>query len=197
MKGLDMNNYPVIALLGMCGSGKSVLTQMFVEKKWSYVYFGGVTLDELSRQNLEHNAQNERKVREELRKKYGPEAYAELLLPKIIEYSKNKPTVLDGLYSWPEYKFIKSRLGENLILIAVVTNSDIRYSRLSKREIRPLSRNEAIDRDHAEIEKLEKGGPIAIADHFIINNGTLEELKSKFNKVYDSIGESYCINFSR
>jgi hypothetical protein len=36
-------------------------------------------------------------------------------------------------------------------------------------------------RDWSEIENLEKGGPIAIADYFIINDGSLEQLHQRID----------------
>ena len=38
-----------VAVVGMCGSGKSVLTDMFVKSGWSKVYFGGVTVTQAKR----------------------------------------------------------------------------------------------------------------------------------------------------
>lgn len=38
---------------------------------------------------------------------------------------------------------------------------------------------EASERDWHEIEFLEKGGPIAIADHYVINDGDLERLHTQ------------------
>jgi len=41
---------------------------------------------------------------------------------------------------------------------------------LAKRKIRPVAHNESHQRDVLEIEKLNKGGPIALADHLIEND---------------------------
>ena len=38
-----------------------------------------------------------------------------------------------------------------------------------------------LDQFETEIENLEKGGPIAIADYFIINDGSLEQLHQKID----------------
>ena len=40
-----------------------------------------------------------------------------------------------------------------------------------------LTPKQANERDHAEIENLEKGGPIAMADYTIVNEFTLDQLK--------------------
>ncbi|MBE6788558.1 MAG: dephospho-CoA kinase [Ruminococcaceae bacterium] len=171
-----MAKYKIAALVGMCGSGKSVVCDMFVKKGWNRIYFGGVTMDVLKERGLEKNEQNERAIREELRRIHGPAAFAKLLLPKISAAAQNGNTILDGLYSWSEYKCLKEHFGDDITIIAIVADRSVRYERLTTREIRPLTNAEAESRDYAEIENLEKGGPISIADKFIFNNGSVEVL---------------------
>lgn len=182
-----MINYPIIGIVGMPGSGKSVLTQKFNDKGWASVYFGSVTLNELDKRNLEYNQINEKSVREELRNEYGEDAYAKILMPEINELAQKGPIVLDGLYSWSEYKHLKSIFNKQLKLIAVVTDSPLRYTRLQNRIKRPLSKEESIKRDFAEIERLEKGGPIAIADYYITNNSNINEFYDKFEEIFEKL----------
>ena len=75
----------LLAIVGMCGSGKSIASDYLEEKGWNKIYFGGVTMDKLKENNLEVNPQNEKMMREKLRQEYGMAAYAILLLPKIKE----------------------------------------------------------------------------------------------------------------
>ena len=170
-----------VAVVGMCGSGKSVLCDYFCQLGWSKVYFGGVTMTELKKAGWEVNETNERKMREHLRHTYGMGAFAILLKEEILDKLQRGNVVLDGLYSWSEYKILKDLLGDNLILLAVVTDCAIRKQRLATRKVRPLTAEEVDNRDLAEIENSEKGGPIAKADHFVVNNGTEAELKAQFD----------------
>ena len=109
-------------------------------------------------------------MREGLRAKYGMGAFAVILKDEILEKLKNGNVVLDGLYSWSEYKILHELLGDRLIVLAVVTNSHIRKERLACREVRPLTSEQVDSRDIAEIENLEK------ADYYIINNGDCTDL---------------------
>jgi len=177
----------IVAIVGMCGSGKSVASDYLVEKGWNKIYFGGVTMDELKKNNLEVNPDNERMMREKLRKEYGMAAYAILLLPKIRESMKEYDTVLDGLYSWDELLVLRKEFGDELKLIAVTADRPLRYSRLTNREIRPLTNLEAENRDVAEIENLAKGGPIAMADYYILNNGTKEEYIERLENIINEM----------
>ena len=74
-------------------------------------------------------------------------------------------------------------MGTNLKVIAIVTDKKLRYKRLEKREIRPLTKKEAMERDLAEIENIAKAPPIAYADYFVLNNGTIEEYKERLNNI--------------
>lgn len=177
----------IIAIVGMCGAGKSIACDFFENLGYQKVYFGGVTMDKLREAGLEVNPENEKMMREKLRKDYGMGAYAIVLLDKIRDLSKNNIVVLDGLYSWDELKILKEEFKDNLITIAIVTDKLLRYSRLEIREVRPLTTEEARKRDIAEIENIAKAGPIAYADYFIENNGTIIDFKEKLEKILKNI----------
>ena len=70
----------------------------------------------------------------------------------------------------------------------MVTPRAERHKRLAEREIRPINRDEAAKRDWAEIESLEKGGPIAIADYYIVNNGSLGHFHDQIDEIMGVIG---------
>ena len=178
----------LVAIVGMCGSGKSRVTEYFVHCGWNCIYFGGVTINELNARKMPINENNERIVREELRKELGAAAFAIKLEDKIKESVKKNNTVLDGLYSWQEYVRLQETFGDNLIVLAIVTNRKLRYSRLSSRKVRALTSKDAKKRDYAEIEHLYKGGPIAIADYYIDNNGDEALLKSRVEAFIAELG---------
>ena len=172
----------LLIVVGMAGCGKSVVVDYFKQKNWQVIYFGGVTLNEVKKRNLPVNQSNEKMVREELRKIHGMEAYAKLEFPNIKKALSQGPTIIDGLYSWSEYKFLKKHINIPIILLAVYTPKKLRYERLAKRKFRGLNYKQAELRDFAEIENLEKGGPIAIADQIIINDSSIEKLHSDLDK---------------
>lgn len=177
----------VIAIVGMCGSGKSVASD-YLENVLGYqkVYFGGVTMKKLQEEGLEVTPENEKNMREKLRKEFGMGAYAKILLPEIKALSSKGNVVLDGLYSWSEYKILIEEI-PNLVLISIVADKDIRYNRLNKREVRPLTNIEAKKRDLSEIENIEKAPPIAYANYYIYNNGTIEEYINRLNDILDNL----------
>lgn len=178
----------VVAVVGMCGSGKSEVAARLEAKGLPRVHFGSITMEEVRRRGLPVNEANERQVREELRERYGMEAYAVLSLPKIRGYVEEGRTVLiDGLYSYAELKVLEREFPGQVFVLAVFTSKRLRYARLGKRPVRPLTPEEAAERDRTEIENLEKAPPIALADVTIVNNGTREELLAATDRIIDPL----------
>ncbi len=175
----------IVAIVGMCGSGKTVATAEFEKRNYSKVYLGQLTMDILAERKIERTPETEKQVREELRSSGDKGIYAKMYLPKIRELYKSGNVVIESMYSWSEYKYVKEEFGNAFKVLAIVTDSNLRYKRLQNRPIRPFTLEQAIDRDYSEIENLEKGGPIVIADHFIINNSSQAEFVDKVNSYLD------------
>jgi dephospho-CoA kinase len=110
-------------------------------------------------------------------------AYARLNQPRIDSALEHSDAVIDGLYSWEEYTFLKTCYGEAFRVVAVWTSPATRYRRLTTRAERPLTPAEAANRDRAEIENINKGGPIAMADFTIINESSLEGLRQAAERI--------------
>jgi dephospho-CoA kinase len=172
----------IIAVIGMCGSGKSEAVKFFVEHGYKRVYFGGVVINEVKRLGLEVNEYNERQTRENLRKEFGMGAMAIKSLPVIEEFINQSNVVIESLYSWDEFKIVKEKFGDSFKLLAIYTTKEIRYRRLGMRAIRPLTPIEAKSRDISELENLDKGGPIAFTDYIVINDGPMEEMNNKLKQ---------------
>jgi dephospho-CoA kinase len=173
----------VVAIVGMVGSGKSEVSRLFRDRGFAVVRFGEITDAVLKKQGLLLNEENERPVRERLRQEHGMYAYAKLSVPRIDAALKTSNVVVDGLYSWEEYTFLREYYGDRLILVAVWTSPRERYARLSGRKIRPLTPAEAASRDRAEIENIDKGGPICMADYTILNDGSMKDLKKQVERI--------------
>ncbi|MFH1276184.1 MAG: AAA family ATPase [Candidatus Woesearchaeota archaeon] len=180
----------VVCLVGMCGSGKSVVGEEFVKHGYKYIRFGQIVMDTIKERGLEVSEENERKIREGLRAEHGMAAFAILNLPKIETLLKEGNVIADGLYSWDEYKVLKEHFSDKLAVIAIIVPPELRYTRLEARTQvdekminRPMTREMAKKRDYAEIENSDKGGPIAMADYNIFNTGTFEEFLAEINRV--------------
>lgn len=173
----------IIALVGLAGSGKSSAVEYLTEKGFPKIYFGGVIYKAMDEAGIEKTWDNQQQFREEIRRKEGKDFVIKRVIKNIhdlINAGQNK-IVLDGLYTWSEYKLLKHEFPGQVVVIAIVTPKYLRYQRMAKRIERPMQPHEVDQRDWSEIENLEKGGPIAIADYFIINDGSLEQLHQKID----------------
>ena len=179
----------ILALVGMPGAGKTLCAKHLEAQGFFQFRFGGIIVDEVEARGWEINPDNERKVREEFRSNEGMDAIAKRALPKLkAALSKRDCIIIDGLYSWSEYKTLRQDLGEGMVVIAITAARHLRYERLSSRPIRPLTAAEAQERDWREIENIEKGGPIAIADYTLVNDADAEALLQKLDNLLKELG---------
>lgn len=193
-------NKKIIAIVGMTGSGKSIASDFLTDKGYAFLRFGQITLDIVKERGLSGEAA-EKQIREDVRKKHGMAAFAILNIPKIKElHEQDKHVVVDGLYSWSEYKVLKEAYKNNIKVLAIYASPETRYQRLGERakqfgedeklRWRSFSLDESKARDKAEIENIEKGGPIAMADYTLVNEDSLEEFKNNLEEFYKILHES-------
>ena len=185
----------IVFIVGMTGSGKSAVSDELVKQGFAFLRFGQITLDKVKEDGLEVNEVNERKIREGFRKEHGMAAFALLNIPKFDKLLEKSNVVGDGLYSWSEYKVLKEKYKDSMYVIAVYAPPETRYQRLENRGVendekqrfRSFTKKESKARDYAEIENLEKGGPITMADFTIVNTGTIDELKQKVLEILSAV----------
>ncbi len=179
----------IIAFVGMPGAGKSLCAAHMSASGYFQFRFGGIVVDEVLRRGLPLTPENERMIREEFRANEGMDAIARRALPILqAGLAEHNTLVIDGLYSFSEYKTLKRDLSDDLTVIAIVCARATRYARLAARPERPLTRAEAEQRDISEIENIEKGGPIAIADFTLLNDESPDELIASLDAVLARLG---------
>lgn len=177
-----------LALVGMPGAGKTLCAKHLEARGYYQFRFGGIIVDEVKRRGLPVKPQNERIVREELRQAHGMAAIARLALPNLQSaLDEHEHIIIDGLYSFSEYKLLRRELGEDMVVVAIAAPRHMRYERLASREVRPLTPDEAQERDWLEIETIEKGGPIAIADYTLVNDADPQTLLGKLDALLTTL----------
>ena len=185
----DKGGPRALALVGMPGAGKTICAEHLRRRGYFTLRFGAVVVGEVQARGLEVNPANERIVREELRAIHGMAAMATISLPALHDaLTRHRCIIIDGLYSFSEYRLLVAELGAPLVLVAIAARRELRYQRLATRRERPLAPQEARERDIQEIEQLEKGGPIAMADHTLINNGAPAALLRQLDALLESLG---------
>lgn len=176
-----------LAVVGMPGAGKSEVAEVLSEVHgFERVYFGQVVLDELARRGLASGPESEQLVREELRAAEGMGVMAGRSLPRIrAALTSGHDVCVDGLYSGVEWELLGRETG--VITLAVHAPRWLRKSRLAARAVRPLTGIELDTRDLAEVDRLDKAKPIALADAHLVNDGSLDDLRERVESVLEQL----------
>lgn len=181
----------ILAFVGLAGSGKTSAVDYLTAKGHPKVYFGGIIYKAMREAGLEPGSDWEReaKFREEIREREGKDYVVKRAVQEARDLiaAGQHHIVLDGLYTWTEYKILRHEFPGEMTVIAIVTPKHLRKQRMAKRPERPMTAQQVDERDWEEIENLEKGGPIAIADHFIHNEGNVEKLHEQIDALLDEI----------
>jgi len=187
-----MENVKILAIVGMSGSGKSVAVDYLTVKGYPKVYFGGMIYKEMEKRGIPRteDGESEKKFREEIRETEGKDWVVNQVIAeaKDLINAGQKRIVLDGVYSWTEYKALKHEFPGMLTFLAIVVPRKLRYKRVAMRPERPFNAEEIRERDRSEIENLEKGGPIAAADYYVLNDGSVEQMEKKIKEILVETG---------
>ena len=183
-------NVRIVAFVGLAGSGKSSAVEYLTEKRIPKIYFGGIIYKAMEEAGIDVTWESQQKFREEIRKKEGKDFVVKRAVKEardLIAAGQHR-IVLDGVYTWSEYKILKHEFPGEMTVIAIVTPKHLRKTRMANRPERPMTSQEVDERDWSEIENLEKGGPIAIADYFVHNDRDLDWLHEQLDEVLRQAG---------
>ena len=177
----------IISIVGMSGSGKSMAVEYLTKNGVPKVHFGNMIYQEMAKRGIERtpDGRSEKEFREKIRAEEGKDWVVRQAIAEIKDLiaAGQKRIVLDGVYSWTEYKILKHEFPTCLTFIAVVVDKKLRYDRVAIRPNRPFDITAIRERDRSEIENLEKGGPIAAADYYILNNDSVEDMESRLAEI--------------
>lgn len=186
---MKQRDVKIVAFVGLAGAGKSSAVEHVAAKGYPKIYFGGVIYQAMNEAGIEITPESQQKFREEIRQREGKDFVVKRVIQQANDLivSGQKRILFDGLYTWTEYRILKHEFPGELSVVAIVAPRSLRHRRLAVRPERPFTAKESTERDWSEIENLEKGGPIAIADHYIMNNGDLDSFHRQVDAVLKDI----------
>lgn len=184
----EQKAHKIVAFVGLAGSGKTKSVTYLADKyQLPVVSFSNVINEYIDKNGLPHTQKIHTQLRQDFRKEYGMEAMAVLKKNEVAEAVKhNKITLIEGLYSWEEYVFLrKSFPNAQVILVALWARKDLRWSRAAKRTYRNGLHGE--ERDIGELLDTHKGPPIAYADYLVVNDYSVAALHERLDETYRAI----------
>lgn len=175
----------VIGLTGPIGSGKSVVSDYLEESHGFEEVVMGDIVRELARgESLEPTRENLHKVQGKYRDSEGLTFFAEKVVERIRSSSENK-FVVNGIRRPEDVTPLEQGFSQYFTLILVIADPAIRFSRLKKRGRPgdPETFEEFKKQDRREIEKFNMEKTFEKVDYTLENNGTLEELRRRVDKL--------------
>lgn len=181
----------IIGITGPLCTGKSILSEMLIEKGFFRLSFAQVLRDEMTDKGLEIDRIKLQDYGNEMRKKHGADYFAEKLLAMTQE---DKNYIVEGFRNPAEINaFRKNR---EFILIGLAAPTDLRLQWMISRSkdkdpdnIEDLIRVDARDRGVGEPDYGQQSDKCyMLADAFIMNNTSVEDLKEKITKILDELG---------
>lgn len=168
-------------ITGMAGSGKTTFAHFFQERGFNVLTMGDVIRRLAEERGMSLDSASLGKLAEEVRREEGEGVVAEQCL-KIIKKEEYSRVVIDGIRSLDEVEVFRRDYSSKLI--AIHASPGTRFKRLSVR-----GRSDDADQEKIMIERdlrelsFGVGSAIAMADYMIINEGSIQDLRKKFEEL--------------
>ncbi|MQY83303.1 flagellar hook-basal body complex protein FliE [archaeon] len=171
----------LILITGMSGSGKTTLADMFREDGFSVLTMGDVIRGLAAERGLEPTPEVLGSISKGIREELGDTAVAVKCVERLRGVEEHV-VVIDGIRSLAEVDVFRGSFQG--ILVAVHASPEMRYERLRGRgrSDDPQDFSTFRERDLRELG-FSLGWAISLADHMIINEGTLEN----FGELYKGL----------
>ena len=184
----------ILGLTGKNASGKGEAANYLKSKGFVYNSLSDVIREEATKRGLEHSRDNLINLGNELRAKFGPSYLAQKINEKIkqqLKQNKSQNFIVDSIRNPNEAKELMKNKG--FILIGIDAPVELRFKRLLERnrlgdaktieEFKKQEERENLKSDtNQQLDKT-----FGLAKKVIVNDGTLEELNKKVDKLLKEI----------
>lgn len=180
----------IIGITGPIASGKSILSEMLSEKGFTKLSLSDEVREEARLRNIPIERKNLQDLGNLLRKEKGKSYWAERLISKIIP---EKDYIIEGIRNPGEIGALRKL--SNFTLIGINAPIEKRFQLIISRNkpSDPKTLEEIKKMDERDLGKNEDHlgqqtkACLELADHFIENKSTIQELKEEFEKLLEQI----------
>jgi len=179
----------LIAVTGYSGAGKTTAIELIAKLFPSTIlYVGQLVNDEILRRQLPLGPESERMVRLELRKDNGMAALAGLAAPQVLrELRAGRAALIDAVYNVEEFAHYRAHCDRDAKLISIEASFDIRADRVARRNGKPLSREQLLERDEVERCTLRTDVAITSAALRVTNEASVADLQAQLQSKLPSL----------
>ncbi len=180
----------IIGITGPIASGKSVLVEMLIEKGFTYFGLSDEVRDEARKAGIAIERKALQDYGNSMREKFGNDYWAKRIIAKV---NPEKNYIIDGIRNPGEVEALR-KLG-SFVLIGISAPIERRLTWIKNRNhdsdpktIDEIMAMEARDRGVGEAGHGQQSGKCyEMADVFIENNGTFEELEKKISDLLEDL----------
>ncbi len=180
----------IIGITGTLGAGKGTIVELLKEKGFAHFSARDFIVEKILEANLPINRDTMTYMGNLLRKEHTPSYVLENLYYKAKESGQN--SVLESVRNPMEVEFLRKQ--ENFILLAVTADIEKRYQRIRLRKsetdnvsFETFKANEEREMQSSDVNSQNLLLCIEKADIIIDNSGTIEELREKFDEIWEKI----------
>jgi len=181
----------IIGITGQNASGKGEVSKYLENKGFLYESLSDRIREELERINKKETRENLIKIGNDLREKHGSGILGLRTLDKLEE---NKKYTIDSIRNPDEVNVLQSK--KDFVLIAIEAPLDVRFERLKGRsrlgDVKTLKQFKEIEKqENRDSNKQRVNDCIKLAKYVINNNGTIEQLHKKIDKLLEDLYLKY------
>jgi len=174
----------ILVTTGMPGAGKEEFLKICQARGTKVVRMGDVVRAKAREFGLDSSDSSVGTLANDERKRFGMDVWAKRTIPFV----GGDLVVIDGTRGPDEIRAFKNAFGEDLKVVAIHSSQKTRFARLKGRG-RPDSPETMEEFEARERRELAwgLGEVIALADHMVVNEGTLADLKREVNALLNTI----------
>jgi len=174
----------ILVTTGMPGCGKEEFLKCCMARGAKVIRMGDLVRERAKEFGIDHSDKNLGDLANEERQRFGMDIWAKRVIPLV----GGDIVAIDGTRGPDEIRAFRHAFGADLQVVGIHASPKTRFERLKARARAdsPAVLSEFDKRDRRELD-WGLGDAIALADHMVINEGSLEELRVQVDSLLDRI----------